>query len=245
MPAQGGQFGPPPPHPQGPPQPSPVGPPHSAGQPPVSAGAPSAVPGGWAPVQQAPKPVTPVPEPVSKKPDFESLTMPMSTSDEIPGREITATLGVAIGVTTRSRDTRIGPETVALLTRARQDALSALADMAESAGADAVVGLRFDGGQLADNLHEIAAYGTAVTLAPIPAPAVETEAPTSPEVTDDSSVTSWADATPGPGFDPHTAENVPMSDPDIGNTHRSPRSATPIHGQNPEHDAQLRQQYGQ
>jgi hypothetical protein len=38
--------------------------------------------------------------------------------------------------------------------------------MAQAAGADAVVGLRFDCSEITQSLSEVAAYGTAVTLVP-------------------------------------------------------------------------------
>lgn len=56
------------------------------------------------------------------------------------------------------------PEMSYLITEARQDAVAALVVQAQEAGADAVVGLRFDGGQLSETVSEITAYGTAVRL---------------------------------------------------------------------------------
>jgi Putative heavy-metal-binding len=42
------------------------------------------------------------------------------------------------------------------------------------AGADAVVGLRFDCSEITQSLSEVAAYGTAVTLIPVMTDAAET-----------------------------------------------------------------------
>jgi uncharacterized protein YbjQ (UPF0145 family) len=42
--------------------------------------------------------------------------------------------------------------------------------MAREAGADAVVGLRFDCSEITQSLSEVVAYGTAVKLAPAPEP---------------------------------------------------------------------------
>jgi uncharacterized protein YbjQ (UPF0145 family) len=108
-----------------------------------------------------------VPEPAAKKPEHVAIDLPLTTSESVAGREITGVLGIVVGTTTRTTQPRVGPDTVSLLARARQDALVALADMARTAGGDAVVSVRFDGGPAADGLYELTAYGTAVTLAPI------------------------------------------------------------------------------
>lgn len=141
-------------------QPQPYGPP-VYGPPPTQQPPGSA----WAPV---PPPLsTPVPEPAARKPEYVPVDLALSTSGDIPGREITGVVGVVVGTTTRTTQPRVGPDTVSLLARARQDALLALADMARQAGGDAVVSVRFDGGPAADGLYELTAYGTAVTLAPV------------------------------------------------------------------------------
>ena len=132
------------------------------GQPP----APQASPGGWAPVPVVPK-ASPVPEPAPKKPDYVAVDLPLSTSETVAGREITGVVGIVVGTTTRTTQPKVGPDTVNLLARARQDALVALADMARAAGGDAVVSVRFDGGPAAEGLYELTAYGTAVTLVPV------------------------------------------------------------------------------
>ena len=45
--------------------------------------------------------------------------------------------------------------------------------MAREAGADAVVGLRFDCSEITQSLSEVVAYGTAVKLGPAPEPRAE------------------------------------------------------------------------
>ena len=105
-----------------------------------------------------------MPEPAPKKPEYVAIDLPLSTSDTVAGREITGVVGIVVGTTTRTTQPKVGPDTVNLLARARQDALLALADMARAAGGDAVVSVRFDGGPAADGLYELTAYGTAVTL---------------------------------------------------------------------------------
>ena len=172
---QPGQYG----------QPQPYGPPgygRPMGQPPAQQPPVSA----WAPVQ--PPLATPVPEPAPRKPEYVAVDLPLSTSAEIPGREVTGVVGVVVGTTTRTTQPRVGPDTVSLLARARQDALLALADMAREAGGDAVVSVRFDSGPAADGLYELTAYGTAVTLAPLPVD------PSSTPVSTASATSTWLSA---------------------------------------------------
>ena len=130
-------------------------------------GGPQGGPGGWAPVPGAPL-TSPVPEPAAKKAEYVAVDIPLTTGDSVAGREITGVVGIVVGTTTRTTQSRIGPDTVSLLARARQDALVALAEMARAAGGDAVVCVRFDSGPAADGLYELTAYGTAVTLVPAP-----------------------------------------------------------------------------
>jgi hypothetical protein len=56
---------------------------------------------------------------------------------------------------------------VVMLTDSRQDAVARMVEMAVAAGADAVVGLKFDCSEITQSLSEVAAYGTAVKLMPI------------------------------------------------------------------------------
>ena len=102
-------------------------------------------------------------------------SIPVVTMDVIPGREIADYVGEVIGVVARTRELR--PDLrggnpvdgyVTMLTESRQDAVGRLVEMAEAAGADAVVGLRFDCSEITQSLSEVAAYGTAVALVPIP-----------------------------------------------------------------------------
>lgn len=51
------------------------------------------------------------------------------------------------------------------LTRSRQEAVTKMVEMARAAGADAVVGLRFDCSEITQSLSEVSAYGTAVLTA--------------------------------------------------------------------------------
>lgn len=123
-------------------------------------------PAGAGPQQQPSQPVppTPVPEPEKREAALVKRTVLVSTTESIAGREIVKTLGEVVGVVTRPRDMRPQPDMAVTLTQVRQDAVTAMVDMAERAGAHAVVGLRFDGGKISDGATEITAYGTAVKL---------------------------------------------------------------------------------
>ena len=93
--------------------------------------------------------------------------------ETVPGREISLVVGDVVGVVARTRELR--PDLrgghpvdgyVVMLTDSRQDAVARMVEMALAAGADAVVGLRFDCSEITQSLSEVAAYGTAVKLVP-------------------------------------------------------------------------------
>ena len=63
-----------------------------------------------------------------------------------------------------------------MLTDSRQEAVARMVEMAVAAGADAVVGLKFDCSEITQSLSEVAAYGTAVKLVPGEDEAAETPA---------------------------------------------------------------------
>jgi uncharacterized protein YbjQ (UPF0145 family) len=93
--------------------------------------------------------------------------------ETVPGREIFSVVGDVVGVVARTRELR--PDLrgghpmdgyVVMLTDSRQDAVARMVEMAQAAGADAVVGLRFDCSEITQSLSEVAAYGTAVMLVP-------------------------------------------------------------------------------
>ena len=157
-----------------PPQQQPYGQPQQPyGQQPPPYGQPQ--PGQW----------TPQP-PIAKKPTLVTRALPVVTMDYLPGREISEVVGEVVGVVARTRELRPDLRTgnpvdgyVTMLTESRQDAVSALVTMAEAAGADAVVGLRFDCSEITQSLSEVAAYGTAVRLVGTEADASEEDTPTS------------------------------------------------------------------
>jgi hypothetical protein len=87
---------------------------------------------------------------------------------------------------------------VVMLTDSRQDAVARMVEMAVAAGADAVVGLRFDCSEITQSLSEVAAYGTAVRLTPdtVDAEATSgeqaaTESEGADQAGDDDSVRNW------------------------------------------------------
>ncbi|MGC9128794.1 MAG: YbjQ family protein [Acidithiobacillus sp.] len=105
------------------------------------------------------------------------------TLNDCPGRAIVRVIGPVYGTSVRSR-TIVGnflggvraifggkqSGFTQLINENRDDALAALAEHAQSLGANAVLGMRFDSGEFDSGqgqaMNEITAYGTAVVLAP-------------------------------------------------------------------------------
>ena len=100
-----------------------------------------------------------------------------TTSDMVPGREISETIGLVTANAVRAR--HVGRDVLAglknliggeigayrqLLTESRQEALERLDEVAEEMGADAVVALRLTTSSVAQSSSEILAYVTAVKL---------------------------------------------------------------------------------
>ncbi|MGJ8697375.1 MAG: YbjQ family protein [Verrucomicrobiaceae bacterium] len=101
-----------------------------------------------------------------------------STTETVPGREITSHLGIACGNTVRAkhmgRDFMAGLKTIIggevrgyteMLSESRNQAIDRMVAQAQSMGADAVVNVRFTTSQVAQGMSEMLAYGTAVKLA--------------------------------------------------------------------------------
>ena len=136
------------------------------------------------PYGQQPGQWTPQP-PIAKKPTVVSRSLPVVTMEQVPGRDTTEVIGEVIGVVARTRELRPDLRSgnpidgyVTMLTESRQEAVGRLVEMAEEAGADAVVGLRFDCSEITQSLSEVAAYGTAVRLVPAPDEVSEEETST-------------------------------------------------------------------
>jgi len=106
-----------------------------------------------------------------KQPAVVPRPLPVVTMETVPHRKISEIVGDVVGVVARTRELR--PDLrggnpvdgyVVMLTDSRQDAVARMVEMAVAAGADAVVGLRFDCSEITQSLSEVAAYGTAVRL---------------------------------------------------------------------------------
>jgi uncharacterized protein YbjQ (UPF0145 family) len=172
---QPGPYGQPPQQPYGQPsagrQPQPPYPgqqgPYGQYPPQQPYGQPPQGPYGQQPTQWTPQP------PALKQPAVVPRALPVVTMENVPGREISGVIGDVVGVVARTRELR--PDLrggnpidgyVVMLTDSRQDAVARMVEMAVAAGADAVVGLRFDCSEITQSLSEVAAYGTAVLLMP-------------------------------------------------------------------------------
>ena len=99
------------------------------------------------------------------------------TANDIPGYRVTEVHGVVFGLTVRARNavsnigasfrTVFGGEVTGytkLLADTRLEAESRLRYAAAQVGANAVIAMRFDTGDIAQMMNEVAAYGTAVTV---------------------------------------------------------------------------------
>ena len=107
--------------------------------------------------------------------------MLVTTTENVPGHIVTATLGQVFGVVVRSRGlggnitaglrSLFGgeiPEYTRLVEDTLRHAIDRLVANAALMGANAVVMMRFDSGELAQAMNEVVAYGTAVILDPAP-----------------------------------------------------------------------------
>src|SRR3954452_19644772 len=101
--------------------------------------------------------------------------MLITTANDLPGYDITETLGEVFGLTVRSRN--IGSQLGAglksvfggelkgmtkALADSRQQVIDRMVEEAPSKGADASGAMRSDSSQMSNNWSEICAYGTAV-----------------------------------------------------------------------------------
>lgn len=103
--------------------------------------------------------------------------MTISTTAEVPGKEVSEILGLVKGNTVRARN--IGRDIFAglrnivggeideytkLLSQSREQAISRMVEEAKSMNADAVVNVRITTSMVMQASSEILAYGTAVKL---------------------------------------------------------------------------------
>lgn len=143
-------------------------------------GAPAAPYGqpGPQPYGQPGGPVAPAPwggqEAQPQRPGMTQRALIVVTMESVPGRVVVEVLGDVVGVVARSRELPRELRSISqldgyasMLTRSRQDAVDRLVEMAQGAGADAVLGLRYDSSEITQTLSEVTAYGTAVRLNPV------------------------------------------------------------------------------
>jgi len=101
--------------------------------------------------------------------------MLITTANDLPGFEITETLGEVFGLTVRSRNigsqlgaglkSIMGGELKGMtqaLIDSREQVIERMVEEASAKGADAIVAMRFDTSEMGNNWTEICAYGTAV-----------------------------------------------------------------------------------
>ena len=101
--------------------------------------------------------------------------MLITTANDLPGYEVTETLGEVFGLTVRSRNigsqfgaglkSILGGELKGMtkaLVDSRQQVIERMVEEATIKGADAIVAMRFDTSEMGGNWTEICAYGTAV-----------------------------------------------------------------------------------
>ena len=105
--------------------------------------------------------------------------MIVTTGNEVAGHVITDYLGVVRGIVVRSPNIAQGllgslkqmiggniEQFARVCEVARQDAYDRMVQHAEEQGAEAVIGMRYDATEFAQNTTEVLAYGTAVRLSP-------------------------------------------------------------------------------
>jgi uncharacterized protein YbjQ (UPF0145 family) len=101
------------------------------------------------------------------------------TTNDIPGYKVQEVYGEVFGLIVRSRNifsnvgasfrTIFGGEVkgyTSLLSDSREHALARMRDAAAAKGANAVLAMRFDSGDIGGVMNEVAAYGTAVKITP-------------------------------------------------------------------------------
>ncbi|HEY6835565.1 MAG TPA: YbjQ family protein [Gaiellaceae bacterium] len=101
--------------------------------------------------------------------------MLITTANDLPGYEITETLGEVFGLTVRSRNvgsqigagfkSLVGGELKGMtkaLVDSRLQVIERMVEEAQAKDGDAIVAMRFDTSDMGNNWTEICAYGTAV-----------------------------------------------------------------------------------
>lgn len=101
------------------------------------------------------------------------------TTNDVPGHRVVQTLGLARGITVRSRNlvadaiggiqSMLGGRVeayVKLAEASRAEALDHLVQQAREMGANAVVAMRYESNEIMEGVTEVLAYGTAVIIQP-------------------------------------------------------------------------------
>jgi uncharacterized protein YbjQ (UPF0145 family) len=105
------------------------------------------------------------------------MAMIVVTTNDLPGYRVVRVIGLVRGITVRSRSVigTIGGAlqslvggNLSLFTQlaetSRQEALDLMIRHAEQAGANAVIGMRYDANEITDGVTEMLAYGTGVVV---------------------------------------------------------------------------------
>ena len=105
--------------------------------------------------------------------------MIVTTTNEITGQRVTRYIGIVRGITVRSRSVigNIGAGIqslfggnisiyTSLAEKAREEAFNLMVEHAATAGANAIVAMRYDANEITDGITEVLAYGTAVVVQP-------------------------------------------------------------------------------
>ena len=107
--------------------------------------------------------------------------MIVTTTNDVAGQKVTRYLGLARGITVRSRSIigNVGAAlqsivggNITLLTslceRTRAEALDLMVAHGQELGANAIIAMRYDANEVAAGITEVLAYGTAVVVEPAP-----------------------------------------------------------------------------
>ena len=105
--------------------------------------------------------------------------MLVTTTNDLPGHRVVRHIGIVRGITVRSRSvignfaggvqSLFGGKLsvyVELAETARQEAFDHLIQHAAQAGANAIIGMRYDANEIMEGITEVLAYGTAVVVEP-------------------------------------------------------------------------------
>jgi len=104
----------------------------------------------------------------------------VTTAFELPAYRVVRSLGMVRGIIVRSRSivgtigaglqSLVGGDITLyteLCERAREDAYQLMIDHAGEAGANAIIGVRYDANEISAGITEVLAYGTAVIAEPV------------------------------------------------------------------------------